>query len=130
LVLGRFHFHIKSKKKLVYDFIRRHFKGKVICPNKHLGVLDDKKEYAKTASKADNIFVWSESNHAELSKGCYQELEAFMLSCSIGQPILVELKGKSISIRWIVTIDEYDDPTYFEYGWVESVHLSTTNTEE
>jgi len=53
-----------------------------------------------------------------------------MLSCYIGQAFLVELNGKSISLRLIVTIDEYDDPTYFEYGWVDSVHLSTTNSVE
>ena len=108
----------------VYDFIKKHFSGNVICPNRHLGELTDKSDYAKIASNADYIFVWSESNHAELTKGCYMELDAFVIGDIAVNAILIEVFGDTIALRKIVTIHEHDDYTQYDYfGWVESVSL-------
>ena len=108
----------------VYDFINKHFSGNVICPNRHLGELTDKSDYAKIASNADYIFVWSESNHAELTKGCYTELDAFVTGEIAVNAILIEACVNTITLREIVTIHKYDYPTeYGYYGWVESVSL-------
>lgn len=112
-----------EKEKLVYEFIKKHFEGNVICPNKHLGELTNIGDYAKIASNADFIFVWSESNSSDLTKGCYYELDSFVSGEIANNAILIEVNGNTINLRDIVTIHKFDEPNYFEYGWVESVAI-------
>lgn len=107
---------------LVYDFIKKHFKGNIICPNKHLGELSEKKDYAKIASRADVLFVWSESFCGELTRGCYKEVKAYLFDGK-DNAILIEICGKNILLREIVTIHKNDNPDNAEYGWVESIAI-------
>lgn len=76
------------------------------------------------------MFVWSESNHAELTKGCFKELEAFITDEIASNAILIELIGNTLNLRKILFLEKYDNPTSLEYGWVESVHLSTSHFNE
>ncbi len=110
-----------KEEKLVYKYIKNHFDGNVICPNKHLGELTYKGDYAKIASKADYVFVWGDSNHSELTRGCYEEVETAMHEGA--KVILIEVNGGDVYLRNIVSLEMYDKPNHFEYGWVESVSI-------
>lgn len=112
-----------TEEELVYKFIKKHFEGNVICPNKHLGELTNIGDYAKIASNADYIFVWSESNHCILTRGCYTELDEFINGIIANNAILIEAYGDTVHLREIVTIHKFDEPNNYEYGWVKSVAI-------
>lgn len=114
--------HNTKHEMLVYDYIKKHFEGNVICPNKHLGELSEKSDYSKIASRADVLFVWAESNHSELTKGCFKEVDAYLFNCK-DNAILIETNGNNILLRELVTIHKHDYPNNFECGWVESVKI-------
>jgi hypothetical protein len=61
-------------ERKVYDYLTNSFDGKIICPNKDLGILGDKDDYAKIASRADVVFVWCGNNNQIISRGCYAEV--------------------------------------------------------
>ena len=108
-------------EKFILGELERILKGIVICPNRDIGNFKGYEFYDEMVSKLEVVFVWCESNHSELTKGCYKEVEKALdknLPC-----ILIELNGNSISFRDIITIDKYEGENYFEYGFAESVAL-------
>ena len=108
-------------EKFVLGELERILKGIVICPNRDIGNFKGYEFYDEMVSKLEVVFVWCESNHSELTKGCYKEVEKALdknLPC-----ILIELNGSSISFRDIITIDRYERENNFEYGFAESVAL-------
>jgi hypothetical protein len=111
-----------KEEKFILCELERILKGIVICPNRDIGNFKGHEYYDEIASKLDLVFVWSESNHSELTRGCFKEVEKALhkLPC-----ILIELSGDSINFRDIITIDKYEEENNFEYGSVESVAIET-----
>ncbi|PKG42784.1 hypothetical protein [Psychroflexus sp. MES1-P1E] len=110
-----------ENEKLILDFLKNEFKIEVICPNNDLGDLMYPPNYAHVASEADVLFVWGEYNDGQLSKGCFDELEA---SIHKGKELyLLEVHGSILHIRWISNIDKNKDFDFFDYGYATSAEL-------
>jgi hypothetical protein len=110
-------------EKMILNRLKGIFKGKIICPNHDLGNLENPEDYAQIASNSDLVFVWGESNHSELSKGCFKEVEEAMnISVKV---ILIEVNADTLSLRDVWTFHKHDDGNYLEYGYVESTEFAS-----
>lgn len=62
-------------EELAYQHLQSVFKGKIICPNKDLGTLQEPTDYARIAARQDVVFVFTNSHKNTVSRGCYAEVK-------------------------------------------------------
>jgi hypothetical protein len=60
-----------DKEKDEFNFLKKCINGHVICPNHHIGKLDNYKIYQKIIEKVDCVFV--SENEGFIGKGSYNE---------------------------------------------------------
>ena len=60
-----------------YDFISNHFKGEVICPNKHLGELGDIEPYLRVIETTSVVYASEFLN--SIGKGVFDECRFALL---------------------------------------------------
>ena len=111
-----------EEEKIVRSEIERIINCKIICPNLDIGDCNDAEIYRSSVINSKLVLVWSESNYGILTKGCYSDVNNALIYDV--PTVLIELNGRSIDLRQIVTIEKFEDGNFFEYGCVESVSIN------
>ena len=104
-------------EKNEFDFIKKRFKGKVICPNNELGELGDIKKYIEVVKKCKAVYI--SEYLGMIGKGVYEEcktafkkkIPTYIVRKDVdGEFYVLEVKG--------VERTEYLD--YVRYGLVKT----------
>ena len=110
------HNYNSEKEKQEYNFIRTIIKGHVICPNQHVGKLENHLIYQNIVKKADCIFV--SENEGFIGKGSYSEcLTAFENNIPI---FVIKNKNNSFELEIVTELIQVSEYNLFRYGQIIS----------
>ena len=96
-----------------FTFILNHFKGKVICPNKHLGELGGIEPYLKVIEKTSVVYATEYMNY--VGSGVFEEC-AFALSNDIPVLVLRKDSNNNFYVLPLIRLEKINIPSLTYYG--------------
>jgi|GEM_PF-3436069 len=112
-----------DKEKQEYNFLKTKVEGHIICPNHHIGKLENPRNYQNIIKKVDCVFV--SENEGFIGKGSYRECAA-ALEKNI--PIFViRNKNNKLELERLTELVQVSEYNLFNFGQLISKKIGKKN---
>jgi hypothetical protein len=101
-----------DKEKNEFNFLKKSISGHVICPNHHIGKLDNSEIYQNIIKKVDCVFV--SDNEGFVGKGSYNEC---ITALENNIPVfLIKNKNNNLELEAVTKIIQVSEYNLFQFG--------------